>query len=53
MIMMIQTIKESKTENLFNRIDKDYYKPIKTKSTFNSNYKEYKSRGDNDENFSP
>ena len=38
-------------ENLLNEIafnesiDKDYYKPIKTKSTFNGNYIEYKSKG--------
>ena len=37
--------------NLFNKvalnkIDKDYYKPIKTKSAFNGNYIEYESKGD-------
>ena len=28
-------------ENLFNKIDEDYYKPIKTKGAFNNNYVEY------------
>ena len=32
--------------NLFNRIDEDYCKPIKTKSAFNNNYVEYESKGD-------
>ena len=37
-----------------NEIDEeDYYKPTKTKSAFNNNYIEYKSRGDKDENLSP
>ena len=32
-------------ENLFNQLtDEDYYKPIKTKSAFNSNYIEYQSK---------
>ena len=35
-------------ENLFDEISEDYYKPIKTKGTFNNNYIEYKSRGDKD-----
>ena len=40
--------------NLFNQsTDKDYYKPIKTKSAFNSNYIEYESNGDKDEILSP
>ena len=44
--------------NLFNKaalnkIDKDYYNPIKTKSAFNGNYIEYKSKGDKDGNLSP
>ena len=45
-------------ENLFNEIasnqsiDEDYYKPIKTKSDFNSNYLEYESKGDKDKNLS-
>ena len=35
----------------FNEITKgDYYKPIEIKSTFNGNYIEYESRGDNDDN---
>ena len=42
-----------KIEDLTNEIDEeDYYKPIKTKSAFNNNYIEYKSRGDKDENLS-
>ena len=40
-------------ENLFNKIDEDYYKPIKTKGAFNNNYIEYESRGDKDKNLSP
>ena len=32
--------------------DKGYYKPIKTKSTFNGNYIEYESNGDKDKNLS-
>ena len=43
-----------KIEDLTNEIDEeDYYKPTKTKSAFNNNYIEYKSRGDKDENLSP
>ena len=30
-------------ENLFNEINDDYYKPIKTKGAFNNNYIEYES----------
>ena len=42
-----------KIEDLTNEIDEeDYYKPTKTKSAFNNNYIEYKSRGDKDENLS-
>ena len=38
-------------ENLCNRsIDEDYYKTIKTKSTFNGNYIDYQSKGDKDKN---
>ena len=37
-------------ENLFKKIDEDYYKPIKTKGAFNNNYIEYESRGDKDKN---
>ena len=40
-------------ENLFDEINKDYYKPIKTKGAFNDNYIEYESRGDKDKNLSP
>ena len=36
-----------------NKTDEDYYKPIKTKSTFNNNYIEYESRGDKDKNVLP
>ena len=39
--------------NLFNQsIDKDYYKPIKTNSTFNGNYIKYESNGDKNKNLS-
>ena len=39
--------------NLFNQsTDKDYYKPIKTKSAFNCNYIKYESSGDKDKNLS-
>ena len=31
--------------NLFDEINEDYYKPTKTKSTFNGNYIEYESKG--------
>ena len=35
------------TRNLFNHsTDKDYYKPIKTKSAFNGNYTEYEKDQD-------
>ena len=37
-------------ENLFNEINDDYYKPIKTKGAFNNNYIEYESRGHKDKN---
>ena len=37
-------------ENLFDKIDEDYYKPIKTIGVFNGNYMEYESRGDKDRN---
>ena len=39
-------------ENLFNKINEDYYKPIKTNGAFNDNYMEYESRGDKDKNLS-
>ena len=39
-------------ENLFNKIDEDYYKPIRTKGAFNNNYIEYESRGDKDKKLS-
>ena len=38
---------------MFGEVDEDYYKPIKTKSAFNGNYIEYKSKGDKDKNLSP
>ena len=34
--------------NLFDEINEDYYKPIKTNDAFNNNYIEYESRGDKD-----
>ena len=34
-------------------LDKDYYKPIKDNSPFNSNYIKYKSKGDTDKRLSP
>ena len=40
-------------EYLFDEINEDYYKPVKTKSAFNNNYIEYESRGHKDENLSP
>ena len=39
--------------NLFDEINEDYYKPVKTKSAFNNNYIEYESREDKDKNLSP
>ena len=36
---------------VLNEIDKDYFKPIKTKSAFNNNYIEYENKGD--KNLSP
>ena len=39
--------------NLFDEVDKEYYKPIKTKSAFNGNYIEYESKGDKDKNLLP
>ena len=39
-------------ENLFDEINEDYYKPIKTKGAFNNNYIEYESRGDKDKRLS-
>ena len=35
------------------KIEINYYKPIKTKGAFNNNYIEYESRGDKDKNLSP
>ena len=44
MIMMKLNTKDVK--NLSNlSIDKDYYKPIRTNSSFNDNYIEYESKG--------
>ena len=40
-------------ENVFNEINEDYYKPVKTKSAFIDNYIEYESRGDKDKNLFP
>ena len=39
-------------ENLFDEINEDYCKPIKTKDAFNSNCTEYERRGDKDKKFS-
>ena len=39
-------------ENLFDEVDKDYYKPIKSKNAFNDNYIEYESKGVKDKNLS-
>ena len=40
-------------ENLFGEVDEeDYYKPIKTYSAFENNYKKYESRGDRNKNLS-
>ena len=39
--------------NLFDKIDEDYYKPIKIKSAFNGNYIEYERKGNNDKSLSP
>ena len=35
-------------KNMYDDIDEDYYKPIKTGNTFSSNYIEYESNGDKD-----
>ena len=35
-------------EQLFDEINEDYYKPIKTKGAFSNNYIKYESRGDKD-----
>ena len=40
-------------ENLCNKIDEDYYKPTKTKSSFDNNNIEYESRGDKNKNLLP
>ena len=40
-------------EELREEIKKNYYKPIRTKGTFNDNYIEFESRGDKDKNLSP
>ena len=40
-------------EVVLNKSEKDYYKPIITKSAFNDNYIEYESKGDKDKNLSP
>ena len=39
-------------ENLFHEVNKDYYKPIKIKGTFNNNYIQYENRGDKDKGLS-
>ena len=40
-------------ENLLDKINENYSKPIKTKGAFNNNYMEYESRGDEDKKLSP
>ena len=52
------TLKNQKRLRIFQKdyekkFEKNYYKPIKTKSTFNNNYIEYESRGDKSKNLSP
>ena len=42
-------MKDTKKDLL--ELDEDYYKPIKTKSAFNSNYIEYESKGVKDKNY--
>ena len=37
---------------MFNEIDEDYYKPVKTKNAFNGSYIEYESKADNNKNLS-
>ena len=39
--------------NIFDEVDEDYYKPIKTKSAFKGNYIEYEIKGDKYKNLSP
>ena len=39
-------------QKLYDKIDEDYYKPVKTKSAFNDNYMEYESTGEKDKNLS-
>ena len=47
-------IKQIISKSLPNQsLDKDYYKPIKDNSAFNSNYMKYKSKGDKDKRLSP
>ena len=38
---------------MFDKIDEDYYKPIKIKSAFNGNYIEYERKGNKDKSLSP
>ena len=40
-------------KDLFGEFHEDYYKPIKTVSTFDGNYIEYESKGDKNKNLSP
>ena len=39
-------------QKLYDKIDEDYYKPVKTKGAFNDNYMEYESTGEKDKNLS-
>ena len=40
-------------KKLFDEVDKDYYKPIKTTSAFNNNYIEYESKEGKEKKLSP
>ena len=54
LIKLKAKIKQIISKSLPNQsLDKDYYKPIKDNSAFNSNYMKYKSKGDKDKRLSP
>ena len=38
-------------ENLFGKVNEDYYKSVKTKGAFNDNYIEYQSTGTKTNNY--
>ena len=48
-----QKYKRQRKRNLFNGIDEDYYRPIRTKNAFNGNYVQYESKEDKDKSLSP